>query len=73
MVTKVQRTVEVHCAEYVDHHPGILGHAAGEEAVHHRHHHIEVEQVVDIHVPHEKEVIEHVPKIVQQERIIQQS
>ena len=35
----------------------------------HRHHHAEVEQVVDLHVPHHIEETVSVPKIIQKERL----
>ena len=39
---------------------------------HHRHHHVEVDQIVDVTVPMEQEEFIQVPKIIPQKRIIQQ-
>eukprot|EP00972_Heterocapsa_arctica_P096337 14212925-Heterocapsa_arctica.AAC.1 len=39
----------------------------------HRQHHGEVEQIVDGHVPIEHEESIHLPKIIQQQRLIQQA
>ena len=38
----------------------------------HRHHHVHVEQIVDVEVPQVREEVVHVPKIIPQERITQQ-
>eukprot|EP00972_Heterocapsa_arctica_P077401 11416774-Heterocapsa_arctica.AAC.1 len=37
-----------------------------------RHHHVEVDQIVDVHVPRGHEEIIHLPRITQQEGIHQQ-
>ena len=39
---------------------------------HHRHHHVQVEQIVDVEVPQVKEELVHVKEIIQQKRMVQQ-